>query len=85
MVRPLQGRRDERGRLPWAAGTEGVPLPTATQFSPLRGSGGGRRGSKSNVAMNRLRVGSIHHATSFCGGLTALVLRHFRQEIHLTK
>ena len=26
------------GRDPWAAGTKNVPLPTATQFSPLRGS-----------------------------------------------
>jgi len=27
------------GRAPWAAGTKSVPLPTATQFEPLRGSG----------------------------------------------
>lgn len=27
------------GRHPWSAGTKGVPLPTATQFRPLRGWG----------------------------------------------
>ena len=36
-VRPLQGRYYHWGRHPWAAGTKSVPLPTATQFRPLRG------------------------------------------------
>ena len=37
-VRPLQGRANRWAEQPWAAGTKTVPLPTATQFKPLRGS-----------------------------------------------
>ena len=38
VVRPLQGRVNRWAHYPWASGTKGVPLPTATQFKPLRGS-----------------------------------------------
>jgi hypothetical protein len=41
--RPRQGRGDCLRRYPWAAGTRTVPLPTATQFQPLRGSARQRR------------------------------------------
>jgi hypothetical protein len=37
-VRPLQGRANRWAEPPWAAGAKTVPLPTATQFKPLRGS-----------------------------------------------
>jgi len=45
-VRPLRGREDEGGRRPWAAGTEGVPLATATQRDPFGGWDGDRNKRK---------------------------------------
>jgi hypothetical protein len=33
----LSGSWDRWAQVPWAVGTKGVPLPTATQFRPLRG------------------------------------------------
>jgi hypothetical protein len=33
----LSGSGDRWAQVPWAAGTKGGPLPTATQFEPLRG------------------------------------------------
>ena len=38
VARPLKGRVNRWAHYPWAAGTKGVLLPTATQFKPLRGS-----------------------------------------------
>ena len=68
-VRPLRRREDGLRRDPWAAGTNGVPLPTAIQCQPLRDFERGRHGSKSNVSGDRLRSGPTHQATRFAGSV----------------
>jgi len=46
-----------------------VPLPTATECQPLRGSDGDRQGSQAKVKGNRLRGGPTHQATRFAEGV----------------